>query len=140
MSDEQFSGNASGVALKHKLLAMEQVLAGKERKFKRGLQKRIRLITTILNIPDKKYNYTDINISFTRNIPVNIKESVEVAGMLLGFTSTDTALAQLPMIDNVQSELERIKQERDAYGVIDIDTLGGEYEYDSLDDDVSDRD
>ena len=136
MSDEQFSGNASGVALKHKLLAMEQVLAGKERKFKRGLQKRIRLITKILNKSAKSYDYTDIDISFTRNIPVNIKESVEVAGMLLGFTSTDTALAQLPMIDNIQTELEKIEREKGAYEIIDIDTLGNA-DYDDFSDDDS---
>lgn len=128
MSDESFSGNASGVALEHKLLALEQVLSNKERKFKKGLQKRIKLITTILNLKgNKQYNFEDISISFTRNKPVNIKEAVEIAGMLLGFTSTDTALAQLPMIDNVQSELEKIDKEKSEYGLsINLDDYGTE--------------
>ena len=136
MSDEQFAGNVSGIALQHKLLALEQVLAGKERKFKRALQKRIRLITTIEKLFDKKYDYTDIDITFTRNIPVNVKEAVEIAGMLLGFTSTDTALAQLPMIDNIQTELEKIEREKGAYEIIDIDTLGNA-DYDDFSDDDS---
>ena len=128
MSDEQFAGNVSGIALQHKLLALEQVLAGKERKFKRALQKRIRLITTVENLFDKGWDYTDIDITFTRNIPVNIKEAVEIAGMLLGFTSTDTALAQLPMIDNIQTELEKIENERGAYSIIDLDAFGSDEE------------
>ena len=115
MSDDKFSGNASGVALEHKLLALEQVLSSKERKFKRGLQKRLELITEILNKFDKGYNYTDIKITFTRNKPVNIKEAVEIASMLSGFTSNSTALSALPMIDDVQAEEEKIAKEKDAY-------------------------
>ncbi len=128
MSDEQFAGNVSGIALQHKLLALEQVLAGKERKFKRALQKRIRLITEIFNKFDKNYDYKEIDITFKRNIPVNVKEAVEIAGMLLGFTSTDTALAQLPMIDNIQTELEKIENERGAYPTFDLDAFGDEPE------------
>lgn len=111
MGDEKFSGNSSGVALEHKLLALEQVLSSKERKFKRGLQKRLQLITEILNKFDKGYDYTDIDITFTRNKPVNAKEAVEIAKSLLGFTSTSTALSELPMIDDVGAEEEKIAKE-----------------------------
>lgn len=125
MSDEEFSGNASGVALEHKLLALEQVLSSKERKFKRGLQKRLQLITEILNKFDKGYNYTDIDITFTRNKPINVKEAVEIASILRGFTSNSTALSQLPMIDNVSMEEEKIKKEKEVYmdGNIDLDNI-----------------
>lgn len=128
MSDDKFSGNASGVALEHKLLALEQVLSSKERKFKRGLQKRLELITEILNKFDKGYNYTDIKITFTRNKPVNIKEAVEIASMLSGFTSNSTALSALPMVDDVQAEEEKIAKEKDAYKdeSIDLDNLDDE--------------
>lgn len=125
MSDDNFSGNASGVALEHKLLALEQVLSSKERKFKRALQKRIELITTILNKFDKGYIYTDIDISFTRNKPINIKEAVEIAAMLRGFTSMSTALSELPMVDNVTLEQEKIDMEKEVYRDenIDLDNL-----------------
>lgn len=132
MSDDKFSGNASGVALEHKLLALEQVLSAKERKFKRGLQKRIELITTILNIFDKGYVYTDIDISFTRNKPVNVKEAVEIAGMLRGFTSMSTALSELPQVDDPNLELKKIEMEKSAYLEDNID-LDGEVEEDEED-------
>lgn len=121
MSDSNFSGNSSGVALEHKLLSLEQVLSNKERKFKRGLQKRIELITTILNIFDNNYDYREIDISFTRNKPINTKERVEIATMLRGFTSNSTALSELPMIDNVSMEQAKIDMEREEY--IDLDNI-----------------
>jgi len=37
MSDENFAGNSSGVAIQYKLLGTENLISGKERKFKRGL-------------------------------------------------------------------------------------------------------
>jgi len=38
MSDENFAGNSSGVAIQYKLLGTENLISIKERKFKRGLQ------------------------------------------------------------------------------------------------------
>ena len=123
MTDASFAGNSSGVALEHKLLALEQILSTKERKFKRALQKRVELISTILNIFDSGYNYMDVDISFTRNKPINVKEAVEIASMLRGFTSMSTALSELPMIDNVGLEQEKIAQEKEEYdlGNVDLD-------------------
>lgn len=131
VSDEQFSNNASGIAMAYKTLSLEQVMAGKERKFKRALQKRLELITTFLNIKGGNYDYRDITLTFTRNKPVNVKEDVEVATMLRGFTSESTALSQLPMIDDVTSELEKIEKEREVY--IDLDKIPLEDEADIKD-------
>ena len=126
MSDEQFASNASGIAMAYKTLALEQVMASKERKFKRGLQKRIELICTILNIQGNQFDYRDVDIKFTRNVPVNVKEQVETATMLRGFTSYSTALTELPMVDDVTLELEKMEQEKAAYeasGGVDLDAI-----------------
>lgn len=123
MSDEQFSSNASGIAMAYKLLAMEQVATGKERKFKRALQKRLELILEIIGILGDKGDYRDIQMAFSRNSPVNIKEEVETAVMLRGFTSDSTALGQLPMVDNPEVELGKIEAERAAYVLDAIDNL-----------------
>ena len=50
MSDDNFAGNASGVAIKYKLIGLEQVRSRKEREFKKGLQRRIELIGNILKV------------------------------------------------------------------------------------------
>ena len=43
MSDENFVGNASGVAIKYKLLAFEQMTKNKERYMEKGLKERFKL-------------------------------------------------------------------------------------------------
>lgn len=122
MSDVNFSSNASGVAMAYKLLALEQVMATKERKFKRALQRRLELIVTYLNFKGGNYDWRDVDITFARNKPINVKEEVETAQMLRGFTSNSTALSQLPMIDDVSMELEKIESEKDPYHE-DLDSI-----------------
>ncbi|MCX7842290.1 MAG: phage portal protein [Clostridia bacterium] len=54
LSDESFAGNLSGVAIKYKLWPIEQIAACKERKFKTGLKRRLRLIAEIFKIQDSR--------------------------------------------------------------------------------------
>ena len=117
MSDENFVGNASGVAMAYKLFAMKQVVANKERKFKKGLQRRIELICNQLSNVGKNYNYLDISIHFDRNEPINEIEKIQGATMLMGIASHETALTYLPsnIISDVKEELERIEGDKMAY-------------------------
>ena len=83
LSDEQFAGNLSGVAIAYKLWGLEQVTAIKERKFKRGLQRRVELITNMLrNQSGAAYDYRDIDIQFRRNQPQNLPELADVVTKL----------------------------------------------------------
>ena len=115
MSDEQFANNASGIAMAYKLLGLEQLAVKKERKFKKALQRRLEIIVNYLNFKGGNFNYKDISLSFTRNIPVNDKENVEIVDMLQKIISKKTAISKLKMIDNVDVELDNIKKEKDAY-------------------------
>lgn len=121
IGDEQFMGNASGVAMAYKLLALNQVIAGKQRKFKRSLQKRIELICVYFNIKGKQYDYRNIDINFTTNQPVNEKEMVDMAVQMLGITSLSTALTKVPGVDDVEIELSKIEAEKNSY--LDLDSL-----------------
>lgn len=109
MSDEQFANNASGVAIRYKILAFENQTAKKERKFKKGLQRRLELINNILSITGKAY--LDTQIIFTRNLPVNELEIAQEVNMLRGLVSNKTLLAQLPFVDDIETELEQIQEE-----------------------------
>lgn len=132
VSDDKFGGNASGVAMKYKLLALEQVVAMKERKFKRGLQKRLELICQYLNLKGGNYDYKTVNIKFTRNIPVNELESVDMAIKLKGIVSDKTALSILPFVEDVNRELEMLENERELYSIAYPETI-------SEDENVSDE-
>jgi SPP1 family phage portal protein len=111
LTDENFAGNATGVAMKYKLMGLENATAKKERAFKKGLQRRIRLIAQILNILGGSYDWRSIDITFTRNLPVNVQEAAELAASLQGIVSEETLLAQLPFVTDVQAELQRKKAE-----------------------------
>ena len=112
LTDANFGGNLSGVAVSYKLWGLEQICAIKERKFKRGLQRRIELITHILNIQGGRYDYREIGIQFRRNKPQNLPEIAQIITMLSGELSRETRLQMLPTIDNVQDELQKLEDEK----------------------------
>jgi len=118
LTDEKFAGNLSGVALQYKLWGMEQNTAQKERKFKRGIQRRIELICNYLSTIGTQYDWRDINIQFTRNIPENIGEIVGITRDLRGLVSDTTLLSILPFIDDPEYERLKLKEEQDE--VIDL--------------------
>lgn len=126
ISDEKFSGNVSGESMKYKLLALDQVIAAKQRKFKRGLQRRLELICNYLATKGTQFDYRDIDINFTVNKPINEKEAVEMAIQMLGITSLSTALGKIPGVDDVEMELAKIEEEKGMY--IDLDNVEDETE------------
>ena len=48
MSDESFGGNASGVAMRYKLLGLEQITNIIERYFREGLKERLRFFFNLM--------------------------------------------------------------------------------------------
>lgn len=105
---EGFTSDLSGIAINYKLQALEQLSVTKERLFKRALQKRIRLITNMLNLQGASFEYTDVTLQFERNLPVNVAEKIASVKNLYGIVSMSTLLQQLPFIEDVQAELDRI--------------------------------
>lgn len=126
MSDEKFAGNLSGVALKFKLNPMENVSSIKESKFRKGLMRRIELLVGFLSIKTNSlHTYLDIKPVFTRNIPSNDLETVNMVKSLNGIVSQETLLAQIPFVEDVQAEINSLdKKQNDLmtdYDVFDED-------------------
>ena len=113
MSDQEFASNASGVAIKFKLLGTENLVSIKERKFKRGLQQRLELMSMINSVLREGFDWRAIDIIFTRNIPSNDTDIANMVNTLKDIVSEETLLAQIPFVDDVQSELEKLKAERE---------------------------
>lgn len=121
MSDEAFSGNASGVAIKYKLIGMEQIRSRKEVAFRKGLQRRIELIADMLRTKSvADIDFRDIEITFTANIPADIKEQADIVKELYGLVSQKRLLSLLPFIADPAAEMDELKREetdrQDAYG------------------------
>lgn len=114
LTDEEFAGNVSGIALQYKLWGMEQNTAQKERKFKKAIQRRIELICNYLSTIGPRYDWRDIEILFTRNVPENSDEIADMIGKLRGVVSDATLISRLPFIDDPVAELERMQAQNDA--------------------------
>ena len=113
MADKEFASNASGVAIKFKLLGTENKVSIKERKFKRGLQQRLELLATINGVLSDGFDWRSIDIVFSRNIPSNDTDIANMVNTLSGIVSEETLLAQLPFIENVQDEIKRLDADRE---------------------------
>lgn len=114
LTDENFTGTQSGEAMKYKLFGLEQARAVKERLFKKGLTKRYKLLFNNLNIlGTKTHDHEELDIAFTPNLPISMKDNVEVVNLLAGTVSEKTRLGLLDFVDDPDAELERLQQEED---------------------------
>ena len=113
MSDQEFASNASGIAIKFKLLGTENLVSIKERKFKRGLQQRLELMSMINSVLGEGFDWRAIDIIFTRNIPSNDTDIANMVNTLKDIVSEETLLAQIPFVEDVKNELEKVKKERE---------------------------
>ena len=112
-SQESF-GTTSGIALRYRLLGFENVASSIEANMRKALQKRIELITTILNLKGGDSMWRDIKIQFTRNLPVNVEETTNIVNSLRGLVSDETLLTLLPFITDAEAELEKLKAQQEA--------------------------
>ena len=117
ISDENF-GSSSGIALKYKLQAMSNLALTKQRKFTSGMNRRYMLIFSNPVSGMKKDDWVKLTYRFTQNIPSNLLEESQIAGNLAGIVSQQTQLSILSCVDNVQQEIEQIKQDEEE-GITD---------------------
>lgn len=116
-SDENFVGNASGVALAYKLLGIEFKAAQIDGYFDRGTRHRYELIGAGLNAGARSYPVDDYEVIITnrRNLPVDELTKVQIAQQLMGLVSRETLLKMLPksIVEDVERELEKLDGEPD---------------------------
>lgn len=122
ISDESF-GSSSGVALAYKLQAMSNLALSFQRKFQSSLNKRYKLFCSLTTNEAGKDSWKDIEYSFTRNEPKDIKEQAETATLLMGVTSEETALSVLSVVPDVKTEIERINKEQADNPLFDQDKI-----------------
>lgn len=112
LTDENFVGNASGVAMKYKLLGFEQLGKTKERYFKQGLRKRIAIIFNILNIQAKNLKSSDVDITMKRSLPIDDELMARIAQETDGFLSWETRVKRFDGEIDVEEEKERLDEEK----------------------------
>lgn len=107
MSDEKFSGSEqSGESRKWKLIDLENKAITKERKYAKGLKDMFRILCSAWNVKGLNLDYLDVYYAFTRTLPIDLEYYGEVANKFKGVLADKTMLELLPMIDDVEYELE----------------------------------
>lgn len=128
---KEINSNVSGSALKTKMFTTADVIVNKERKFKKSLQTRIRLIVDILNLKGYKddkgknmvthhYNYKDIVLTFHRNMPTGLYEDADSISKMSTVVSKQTLLKEVG-IEDVDAEMKLI--ENDNNSMVDLNNL-----------------
>lgn len=114
MNDKNFMGNVSGEAMKYKLFGLLQLLATKERYLARGIQRRLKLLTTMINIKGAKADSSGAQISIVPNIPVNLTDIVNNIKNADGIIPQQIALSWLPGTDNPDELVAMLNAEKEA--------------------------
>lgn len=107
-------GTSSGIAIRYRLMAMENKASAICSNMKKALQRRIELLSDIMSLTHSEAFWRDITIRFTRNIPIDNTETINIVNSLRGFVSDETLLGLLPFVEDVEKELERISNENNA--------------------------
>ena len=134
LTDENFVGNASGVAMKYKLLGFEQLGRTKERYFKQGLRQRLKLMSNVENTRAKNINPSNIDISMKRSLPVDDELAARIAQETEGFISWETRIKRFDGEIDIDEERKRLEEEnkkkvedqQKMFGSYDFKSTGGE--------------
>lgn len=108
LSDQNFVGNSSGVALSYKLLAFEEITKTRERHMEKGLKKRLRLYWNFKNRLALRKANGDINkvdVIFNRALPKNDYETSQMVNNLSGIIKPEILVKQLSFVDNAERAL-----------------------------------
>jgi SPP1 family phage portal protein len=116
-TDEAFSGNLSGVAMRYKLMALENKCITMERKFVSSLRYQFKVILSAWakRYGFKKEDYLKLWFGFKRNLPANLLDEAQTSAQLKGNVSERTRLSLLSFVDDVDYELEEMQKEKDEY-------------------------
>ena len=121
-SSESFVGGvSSGIAIQYRLTGMETRAAKICANMKKALLRRIEIIGGVASLKTGEDIIKDIEITFKRNIPVDNNSTISMINSLQGIVSDKTLLGQLDFINDVNKELEQVKEQKqaniEAYGL-----------------------
>jgi SPP1 family phage portal protein len=113
-SDENFSGNSSGVALEYKIMGLEFKASQIDAYFNKGLIRRQEIIDNVLGENNSvKYKPARMEITNKRNLPINKIAQIDTAIKLMTLLSKETVLRMIPedIVSDVEEELRKIEDE-----------------------------
>lgn len=111
--NENWAANTSSLALRNKLLNLENRVAMREAFLEHAVRQRLEnLFIFIRKKEGKAYSAADIAIKFTRNLPTDLAGLADVISKLGDICSQETLLTLLPFVENPAVELQKFKSEQ----------------------------
>ena len=113
-NDDKFMAQ-SGIAMRYKLVGFENAASAIESNMKKALQRRLELISAILGLigTTNEELWREAQITFTRNLPSDLTQTVQIVNQLRGIVSQETLLTLLPFVQDVDEEMARVKAEKE---------------------------
>lgn len=124
LNDEKFSGNVSGEAMKYKLFGLLLVLATKVGYMEDGIIERLRLLSNILGIKNKRVDVDGIKISFKPNLPINRGDVIQQIRDSQEFVPLLISLGWLDDVDDPQEVIDTLKAQKEADIQLNLKALG----------------
>lgn len=115
MTDEQFASNASGVAIKYKLMALNNLAQSFIAQFNRGFLRRCKLYSYALFGSDGA-QVEDMRVTFRFNLPNDNSYDAQTMQIYAnaGALSRRTMMENCPYVDDVDREEQRIVEEAES--------------------------
>ena len=122
--------NTSGAMLATRLNCLRIKLTTIHQCLNNCIKTRLRCLFKYLNtLKDTDYNYKDVSIKFTLNLPNNDLEMAQILSQLTGKLSIRTGLSQLSFVTNAEEEYNKMMEEQEqALGELDLDVIKDETE------------
>ena len=136
LTDENFVGNTSGVAMKYKLLGFEQLAKTKERYFKRGIRQRLKLMANVEGVRANSIDTNSIDIIMKRSLPVDDELAAKIAQETEGFISWETRVQRFDSEIDIEEERKRLEEERQK-SIEETQKAFGSYEFKEVNEDDS---
>lgn len=111
--NQNWASNTSSLALRNKLLNLENRVAMREAFMEKVIKQRLRNFFTFLQIKEGvQFDYRDIAVKFTRNLPTDLVGLADVIVKLQDVCSKETLLTLLPFVENPKLELNKFLNEQ----------------------------
>lgn len=115
VTDQGFTDADNASALEKKFFPLDQVLQQADKLFKKELLRMWEMITSRINLKKStNFDFRDIEIILTRNLPSNNKEIIETWLKLRGLLSDKTVIEHLPYELDSESELAEIDNQEET--------------------------
>ncbi|MBN1079303.1 phage portal protein [Clostridium botulinum] len=127
--NERLQSNLSGVALRSRLIVLENKCSLEIKAHKNIVKNRLRFLFIYLDLKkNKKYNYKDVKELYTPNIPSDDLATAQMLSQLPEkLVSRDTGRGLLSFINNKPVEAEKVKKEEqeELGNEVDLDKVVG---------------